>query len=149
MTDWKMRAADFYTLLDAQQCRCNLTGKMLTPENTSIAHKLPLKFGGKHELSNIQLVCEEISYLARSLPIDQIVNLALSIIATQITDNESQSADSYGPLVKSEWKEILRRITTLNKSVDKNRVNAYPKQRHQTWGKCFERALQDLRYQLR
>lgn len=57
MSNWKMKAKDFYRILNEEQKgRCSYTGWELTPENTRIAHKVPLKHGGIHEYSNVELV---------------------------------------------------------------------------------------------
>lgn len=143
MSDWKMRAADFYELLRLQDYRCKITSQHLAPETVAFAHLVPLRFGGKHELSNIQLVHETVAGLARSLKSEQIIALAMSIV---MTNAGVPAAEHEQQIDKADWKIVTRRITTLNQSA----TATYRPSTKQpdTWGKAFEKCLHDLRYRL-
>ena len=81
MSEWKMRASHFYKLLnEIQNCKCSYTGWELTPENTRIAHKVPLKNGGTHEFGNVELVHASIANLARDLSEKEIYKLCLAVV---------------------------------------------------------------------
>lgn len=74
------RAAHFYALLEQQEYRCALTGRELTPENTSAEHIIPLRKGGKHELSNIFLVDDAVAKLKRYYSDDEVIQLARELV---------------------------------------------------------------------
>jgi len=74
------RAAHFYALLEQQEYRCALTGRELTPENTSAEHIIPLRKGGKHELSNIFLVDDAVAKLKRYYSDDEVIRLARELV---------------------------------------------------------------------
>lgn len=81
MSNWKMKAKDFYQILNEEQNgRCSYTGWELTPENTRIAHKVPLKYGGKHEYDNVELIHSSIANLARDLPRDEVIQLCKTVV---------------------------------------------------------------------
>ena len=76
MTKWKMRADDFYYLLhEVQDYKCYYTGWDLTPECTSIAHKVQIREGGKHEKDNVILVHSFIAKLAREHSEEDVVRI--------------------------------------------------------------------------
>ena len=63
------------SLLEAQGYRCALTGLELTPENSSLDHKTPLSSGGKHVMSNVQLIVPDINTMKGTLSNDRFVEL--------------------------------------------------------------------------
>lgn len=75
------RAAHFYALLEQQEYRCALTGRELTPENTSAEHIIPLRKGGKHELANIFLVDDAVAKLKRYYSDEEVILLAHELVA--------------------------------------------------------------------
>ena len=77
------RAHHFYELLEKQEYKCAITGRELTPENTTAEHITPLRSGGKHGLDNIYLVDDKASKIKRYLTEDEVINLASDIIATR------------------------------------------------------------------
>jgi hypothetical protein len=77
------RAQDFYALLEKQEYKCALTGRTLTPENTSAEHIVPIRRGGKHELANIFLVDDAIAKLKRYATVEEIFTLAREIVANE------------------------------------------------------------------
>jgi hypothetical protein len=74
---YSFKSQDFYTLLDKQKYRCAISGIELTPENCTAEHILPLRKGGKHELSNIYLVDENVSRLKRTLTEEEVVEIVV------------------------------------------------------------------------
>lgn len=75
------RAAHFYALLEQQEYRCALTGRELTPENTSAEHIIPLRKGGRHELANIFLVDDAVAKLKRYYSDEEVIQLAHELVA--------------------------------------------------------------------
>ena len=81
MDRWIMRSKDFYEILEEkQQYRCALTGWELTPQNTRISHIVPLREGGKHEKSNVQLIHEVVATLAREQSKEKLYQICCSVV---------------------------------------------------------------------
>ena len=80
MSKWKMNSADFYDILNNQDCKCSYTGIELTPDNTRISHKTPLKKGGKHEANNVELVHSSIANFVRDHSRDEVFDLCKQIV---------------------------------------------------------------------
>ncbi len=74
------RASHFYELLEKQSYRCALTGRTLTPENTSAEHIMPLRKGGKHEIENIYLIDDSVAKLKRYFTEEEVIQLAGEIL---------------------------------------------------------------------
>ncbi len=88
MTQWKMNSADFKRLLeDIQDYKCAITGLPLLPENVVISFKTPLSKGGKVALSNVCLVHECISKLAKDYTHDEIKVIAKAIVSAEENQN--------------------------------------------------------------
>lgn len=82
MKKYVFRAQDFYYLLEAQKYRCPLTGRELTPENCTAAHRIPLRRGGEHALDNIYLIVEEAAWLKRNLTDQELLDLCVNVVDT-------------------------------------------------------------------
>ncbi len=74
------RAKHFYELLERQDYKCALTGRELTPENTTAEHIVPLRANGEHSFENIYLVDEQVSKIKRYLTEEEVIDLAADII---------------------------------------------------------------------
>ncbi|PJZ27723.1 hypothetical protein [Leptospira kmetyi] len=77
---FKFTANDFYEILDKYDRKCALTGRILTPLTAEIELKEPYKKVGIEEISNHYLVDKAVSYLARHISEDEIIDLAAEII---------------------------------------------------------------------
>ena len=77
------RATDFYEMLDKQEYKCPLTGRELTPENTTAEHITPLRKGGLHIKDNIYLIDKETSKIKRYLTEVELINLAIDIVKSR------------------------------------------------------------------
>ena len=80
--NYKFRANHFYQLLETQDYTCPLSGRKLTPENTTAEHIIPLQAGGVHELSNIYLIHKDVGRIKRHLSEADVVRLAFDILQT-------------------------------------------------------------------
>ncbi|TGK10698.1 hypothetical protein [Leptospira stimsonii] len=79
-TKYKFNAKDFYEILDNQEERCFLSGRILTPDNTLAEHINPIRFGGISSKENICLVIEPLARLKRYYKEEGIVQIAADII---------------------------------------------------------------------
>jgi len=82
MAKWTFKAKDFYALLDRQKYTCPLTGRELRPENTTAAHIVPLRKGGKHEVGNIYLVVNDLLDIKKNLTDEELVTLCYDVLKT-------------------------------------------------------------------
>ncbi|MBX7088603.1 MAG: hypothetical protein K1X70_19370 [Leptospirales bacterium] len=76
----KFFAEDFWKLIESQKYRCALTGIELTPNNTELELKEPYKEKGRAEFCNHYLVTRAISFMARHIPEQEIIDLAIEIV---------------------------------------------------------------------
>ena len=68
-----IKAADLFELLEKQQYLCSLSGVELTPENVSCDHVLALEKGGKHDVSNLQLVHRIVNRMKTTMTQDEFI----------------------------------------------------------------------------
>lgn len=64
-----------HLLFDVQQCRCALTGIVLTPETAALDHKVPVSIGGGHSVRNLQWLAVEINQMKGGLSNERFVEL--------------------------------------------------------------------------
>jgi 5-methylcytosine-specific restriction endonuclease McrA len=48
-------------LLDYQRYCCALTGRTLTPETAALDHIIPIRFGGEHNIENVQILHKDVN----------------------------------------------------------------------------------------
>ncbi|RHX83393.1 hypothetical protein [Leptospira stimsonii] len=77
---FKFTTNDFYELLDKYDRKCALTGRILTPLTAEIELREPYKKVGIAEKENHYLVDKTVSYLARHISEDEIIEVAAEII---------------------------------------------------------------------
>ncbi|MBM9498651.1 hypothetical protein JWG44_00080 [Leptospira sp. 201903071] len=77
---YRFNSKDFYELLDKQEERCFLSGRILTPDNTLVEHIHPIRFGGEHIKSNTCLIIEPLARLKRYYKEEEIIQIAIDII---------------------------------------------------------------------
>ena len=61
--DWVCKPQHLAKLYNDQNGKCKYCGVKLNAADTQIDHVIPLSRGGKHDLSNIALVCKDCNYL--------------------------------------------------------------------------------------
>lgn len=62
-------------LIEKQQYRCALSGRKLTPETASLDHVVPLSRGGKHDISNLQVLEHHVNTAKGTLTVDEFISL--------------------------------------------------------------------------
>ena len=83
----KFFSEDFYKILASQNRKCALTGRTLNPINTELEFRNPILYEGRFENENFYLLDRAVSYLARHLSEEEIINLAVEIIKYRGKDN--------------------------------------------------------------
>jgi len=81
--EYTFRSKDFYELLDKQKYKCPVSGRELTPENTTAEHIQPLRLGGNHCKNNIYLIDKDVAKLKRYMDEKTVIKLAADIIQTR------------------------------------------------------------------
>ncbi|EQA69822.1 hypothetical protein [Leptospira noguchii] len=77
---FKFSSKDFYDLLEKCQKKCSLTGRTLSPLTAEIELREPYKQEGIEEIDNHYFVHKTVSYLARYVSEEEIIEVAADII---------------------------------------------------------------------
>lgn len=68
-------------LAEAQGYRCALTGWELTPDLASLDHKQPVSRGGKHMMSNLQIVHREINRAKGNMTCEEFAEMCKTVVS--------------------------------------------------------------------
>jgi len=80
-------------LLEAQQYRCALTGRSLTPQVAALDHVIPVRFGGQHTIENAQVLHKDVNRAKGSLTNEEFTGMCREVVRWsnhQSTRKESQ-----------------------------------------------------------
>ncbi|MCC7408097.1 MAG: hypothetical protein IT442_08495 [Phycisphaeraceae bacterium] len=80
-------------LLEAQQYRCALTGRCLTPQSAALDHVVPVRFGGEHLIQNAQVLHKDVNRAKGSLTNEEFIGMCREVVRwsdRQNTRKESQ-----------------------------------------------------------
>jgi 5-methylcytosine-specific restriction endonuclease McrA len=72
--------ANVLRLLDWQQYRCALTGRVLTPETASLDHIVPVRSGGEHQIENTQVLHRDVNRAKTTMTCDEFVQLCREVV---------------------------------------------------------------------
>ncbi len=89
-TTGKITQKKVLALLDNQQYRCALSGRILTPKNASLDHILPVSRGGPHLIENAQVLDKQVNRAKGTLINDEFIQLCRDVI--EWTNNHNQKA---------------------------------------------------------
>lgn len=73
-------AAEACALVERQQYRCALTGRLLTPKSASLDHVLPICRGGKHGIGNAQVLHKQINRIKGVLTNEEFVAVCREVV---------------------------------------------------------------------
>ena len=73
-----------------QNYRCALTGALLTPENATPDHIVPVTKGGSHSIENIQIVTEEANRAKGELTMEEFRSLCARVLEWTARTNGSE-----------------------------------------------------------
>lgn len=132
---WKMRAKDFYELLELQNYRCILSGNELEPDTVCLARKIPLAQGGIHSMENSYLVHRDLHPLAKQCSIEQIVEYGHKILG-----RHSKNKPASAKFPKSAWVLQHDRLITFNKTAEHHQVR---RKTDTTWGTASNRCIEE------
>lgn len=69
------------SMLDAQGGKCALTGRELTPDNTTLDHIVPLSAGGEHSIDNVHLVVGEVNRAKGTMGHEEFIELCRCVVS--------------------------------------------------------------------
>jgi hypothetical protein len=75
-----INVANVLRLLEWQNYRCALTGRLLTPETASLDHIVPVRDGGKHAVENVQVLHKDINRAKSTLAHEQFIQLCREVV---------------------------------------------------------------------
>jgi 5-methylcytosine-specific restriction endonuclease McrA len=67
-------------IIEDQQYRCALSGRLLTPEDAALDHILALTRGGRHELTNAQVLHKDINRAKGTLTNEEFIALCRDVV---------------------------------------------------------------------
>ena len=79
-------------LLEYQQYRCALTGRMLTPQTAALDHIVPIRLGGEHVIENTQVLHKDVNRAKGSLTSNEFIDMCREVFycsVSQTTRKES------------------------------------------------------------
>lgn len=76
----KVTPKNLLRLLEQQSYRCAISGMELTPIESSLDHIMPLAKGGKHIISNVQIVVPEINRMKGTMSSDDFVAVCRLVV---------------------------------------------------------------------
>jgi hypothetical protein len=132
---WKMRAKDFYELLELQGYRCILSGNELEPDTVCIARRVLLSQGGEHCFENSYLVHRDLHAFTKQCSIEQIVEYCHKILGRHSTKIPTSAR-----LPKSAWALQKDRIVSFNKTGTGPQA---PRKIDTTWGTAANRCVEE------
>ena len=71
---------NLYSLAKKQKCRCVLTGELLTRDNISVDHIVPLSKGGMNVSDNLRLVTYDVNIVKNSLLDSEFLELCTRVV---------------------------------------------------------------------
>ncbi len=77
-----IKARELFELLENQEYTCALSGVELTPENVSCDHIVALEKGGRHDISNLQLVHRTVNRMKTTMFQDEFIKWCQLIAET-------------------------------------------------------------------
>ena len=75
-------AGVFNDMLERQGGRCPLTGDVLTKQNVSIDHIVPVSSGGGHEVANLRLVTKDVNRARLNMSDADFIELCRKVVRT-------------------------------------------------------------------
>lgn len=66
-------------LIKKQDYRCALSNRKLTPETASLDHVVPLSRGGKHDISNLQVLEHQVNTAKGTLSMEEFLSLCQDV----------------------------------------------------------------------
>jgi 5-methylcytosine-specific restriction endonuclease McrA len=79
-------------LIERQEFRCALSGRLLTPETASLDHRIPLSRGGTHQLGNLWVVDHQVNAAKGSLTVDEFVAICREVTTRQAVCSQTEVA---------------------------------------------------------
>ena len=67
-------------LLECQQYRCALTGRLLTPDTASLDHIVPVRCGGEHCAENPQVLHRDVNRAKTTMTNDEFIQLCREVV---------------------------------------------------------------------
>ena len=77
----KIKVSALLTMLDKQQRRCAISGRVLTPETCSLDHIVPFDNGGEHVITNVHLVDAMVNRCKGTLELSEFIALCKQVAA--------------------------------------------------------------------
>lgn len=75
-----LTGSEIFKMLEKQEYRCELTGRVLEPATASIDHMIPLSRGGDHVKSNAQIVHGLVNRAKCTMTNDEFIRMCYEVV---------------------------------------------------------------------
>ena len=75
-----VNVANVLRLLERQQYRCALTGRLLTPDTASLDHIVPVRCGGEHRVENTQVLHKDVNRAKTTMTNGEFIQLCREVV---------------------------------------------------------------------
>lgn len=75
----KITAKALLMLIEDQHYRCALSGVPLDPENAAIDHIIPVSRGGSHDMTNLQVLHENVNVSKRNMMPEEFIEMCVNV----------------------------------------------------------------------
>ena len=72
--------ANVLRLLEWQQYRCALTGRVLRPDTASLDHIVPVRCGGEHRIENAQVLHKDVNRAKTTMTNEEFIRLCREVV---------------------------------------------------------------------
>jgi 5-methylcytosine-specific restriction endonuclease McrA len=77
----RISPSEILRIVERQDYRCALTGRLLTPITASLDRIVPVSRGGQHDVANAQVLHKEINKAKGTLAIEEFIQLCREVVA--------------------------------------------------------------------
>jgi 5-methylcytosine-specific restriction endonuclease McrA len=76
----RVTVANVLRLLERQNYRCALTGRLLTPDLASLDHIVPVRCGGEHRIENAQVLHRNVNRAKTTMTNEEFIALCREVV---------------------------------------------------------------------
>lgn len=76
----RVTLASIMALVESQNYSCALTGRPLNPQEAALDHVLPISRGGRHEITNAQVLHKDVNRAKGTLTNDEFISLCREVV---------------------------------------------------------------------
>jgi 5-methylcytosine-specific restriction endonuclease McrA len=75
----RISSSAIYAMIESQEFKCALTGRVLEPSTAAIDHKIPLSAGGAHAITNMQAVHSQVNQAKGTMTQEEFIAMCCEV----------------------------------------------------------------------